>query len=135
MKYFKFFVLVFVALGICHLRAMPSDVPVDREKMDKSVELIVARLPLHVDDPLKELEDTEEEEAFDYITRSQNLDTCQVAQLSQVASGYIQILYDFPFAYPNYDNLDEKCIQSTHKKYSDRIDKLNNLMYKAVEWI
>ena len=128
MKYFKFFVLVFVALGICHLRAMPSDVPVDREKMDKSVELIVARLPLHVDDPLKELEDTEEEEAFDYI-RQGSPNSTQMLRLAPIVGEYCAILQDFPFGYPKYDGcINSGDIEKITERYKSRINWFNKMV-------
>ena len=80
------------------------------------------------------MDDTEEEEAFELLMKSK-LSADQQSALSQAVGVYTQITYDFPLAYPNYDNVKAEMIQKTLEKYGNRIDKLNELLYKNVEWI
>lgn len=103
------------------------------KELNNALELVIKKLPLQLDDPIKEMADTEEE-AFELIIKSK-LGADQQAALSQAVGVYTQITYDFPLAYPNYDNVKAEMIQKTLEKYGNRIDKLNGLLYKDIEWI
>jgi hypothetical protein len=104
------------------------------KELNNALELVIKKLPLQLDDPIKEMADTEEEEAFELLIKSK-LGADQQAALSQAVGVYTQITYDFPLAYPNYDNVKAEMIQKTLEKYGNRIDKLNGLLYKDIEWI
>ena len=103
------------------------------KELNNALELVIKKLPLQLDDPIKEMADTEEE-AFELLIKSK-LGADQQAALSQAVGVYTQITYDFPLAYPNYDNVKAEMIQKTLEKYGNRIDKLNGLLYKDIEWI
>lgn len=131
MKAFRFLVAVNLVLGLVHLHAMKEN---SSEKVDEALKLVVLRLASYEDDPMKQLSDAKENEAFKLLMKS-DLSEEQISKLSQVASGYVQIVYDFPFAYPRYDAVAKEDIQKTSKSYSDRLNELNRLLCNNVEWM
>lgn len=105
-----------------------------RKRTDDALELVIKKLPFQLGDPVKEMTDTEEEDAFELLTKS-SLTTDQRDMLSQAVGVYSQIVYDFPFAYPNYDNVESECSSKILQKYRKRLDWLNESLYENVEWI
>ncbi len=96
-------------------------------------EIVLSRLQQQKNDPIRELKDTEEEEAFETIM-NHNLTKEQILKILPSIGTYCSILYDFPYGYPEYDKIQQmELFNSVIKKYDSRINRLEKYMAKLNE--
>ena len=103
----------------------------ENNDLDACLNLVLSKVREHELDPLKQLDDTEEDEAFEVLVNA-DFSNVSLDQMGRLLGVYTSILYDFPFAYPEYDGkVSAEKSKALINKYETRVQTLNEQFCKV----